>query len=54
MLRIMKKITEIDLLDNWFGVLERITVDGYMLWVIVLALVLLREQRKSLQIELFG
>jgi hypothetical protein len=54
MLRIMKKITEIDLLDNWFGVLERITVHGYMLWVIVLALVLFREQRKSLQIELFG
>ena len=36
-------------IGNWFGALERITVHGYMLWVIVLALVLLREQRtKSL------
>lgn len=33
-------------LGNWFGLLERITVYGYMIWVIVLAIVLLREERR--------
>jgi hypothetical protein len=34
-------------LDNWFGLLERITVYGYMVWVIVLAIVLMREERSQ-------
>lgn len=31
-------------LGNWFGLLERITVYGYMAWVVVLAIVLLRGE----------
>ncbi|HET6807952.1 MAG TPA: DUF998 domain-containing protein [Nitrososphaera sp.] len=34
-------------LDNWFGLLERITVYGYMVWVVVLAIVLMREERSQ-------
>jgi Protein of unknown function (DUF998) len=33
-------------LGNWFGLLERITVYGYMIWVIVLAIVLMREEKR--------
>ena len=35
--------------DNWFGLLERITVYGYMVWVIVLAIVLMREERSQVR-----
>ena len=31
----------------WLGVYERISAYGYMLWVVVLAVVLLREQRMA-------
>jgi uncharacterized protein DUF998 len=34
-------------LVNWFGLLERITVYGYMVWVIVLAIALMREEERS-------
>jgi hypothetical protein len=34
---------------NWFGLLERITVYGYMVWVIVLAIVLMREERSQVR-----
>ena len=36
-------------LDNWFGLLERITVYGYMVWVIVLAIALMREKRSQVR-----
>ena len=36
-------------LDNWFGLLERITVYGYMVWVIVLAIALMREKRSHVR-----
>jgi hypothetical protein len=36
-------------LDNWFGFLERITVYGYMVWVIVLAVVLMRKERSQVR-----
>ncbi len=32
---------------QWFGVIERINVYGYLQWVAVLAIVLLREQKRS-------
>jgi len=31
----------------WLGIWERINIFGYMLWVVVLAIILLREQAKS-------
>lgn len=34
---------------NWFGLLERITVYGYMVWVIVIAIVLMREERSQVR-----
>jgi Protein of unknown function (DUF998) len=36
-------------LGNWFGLLKRITVYGYMAWVIVLAIVLVREERRQVR-----
>ncbi len=32
---------------SWFGVIERINVYGYLLWVSVLSVVLLREEKKE-------
>jgi hypothetical protein len=32
---------------QWFGVIERINVYGYLLWMAVLAVVLLREEKRS-------
>jgi hypothetical protein len=34
-------------LGNWFGLIERITVYGYTLWVVVLAIVLMCEEKRS-------
>ena len=34
---------------NWFGLIERITVYGYMLWGVVLAIILLREERSQVR-----
>ena len=31
---------------SWFGAIERINVYGYLLWVVVLAIVLLREEKR--------
>ncbi len=31
----------------WFGIVERINVYGYLLWVLVLAVVLLREEKRA-------
>ena len=31
----------------WFGIIERINVYGYLLWVVVLAVVLLREEKRQ-------
>jgi hypothetical protein len=36
-------------LGTWFGLLERITVYGYMVWVIVLAIVLIRVERSQVR-----
>ncbi len=32
---------------SWFGAIERINVYGYLLWVVVLAIVLLREEKRQ-------
>lgn len=41
-------------IGNWFGIFERITVHGYMLWVIILAIVLLREERGRAMLKEFS
>ena len=38
---------EINLSTPWMGVWERICIGAYMLWVMVLAIILLRSKKKS-------